>query len=384
MKTNKCLYLTFQPIAKADGVSKKVFAQKDALNKLQIETSILYSRVNEKHEYSFYFDNNVFIKNIKRKRLLSPFIYSTSFFNKIYNLIIKEKITLLYIRYGLTASPSFLNFLKKCKSNNIIIFIEIATYPYDGELTSFRLLPGKLIEQFYRKKLHKCVDRIVTYTDNKIIYNIKTINISNAASTNLLLKKNNIIENNELHLILVANIAFWHGIDRIIEGLKVFYEKKYQFKVYLNIIGEVTNNDEAQKLILLVNKYNLNNYIHFCGPKDGHELDLLFDKANLAIGCLGCHRKNITKVKSLKNIEYAMRGIPFIYSEINEDFDKMNYVHKISTNDNPIEIFELIEFIQKKDYIPNEIRKTVQHLTWEHQMNIIIKEYLNIKKDKRF
>lgn len=379
MSRDKCLYLTFQPISKADGVSKKVFAQKEALNNLGLETVMLYPIINDKHEYSFIYDERIFIENIRRKHLLSPFIYNTEFYNKIYNLIIEENITLLYIRYGLSASSSFLTFLEKCKSKKIVIFIEIATYPYDKELKRFRLLPAKLIENIYRKQLYKFVDRIITYSDFKSIYNIKTINISNSAPNNLPLKKNNKINKDQINLLLVANIAFWHGIDRIIEGLKNYYNNKHLYKVYLYIVGEANINPEAQKLKKMVKLYNLENYICFCGAKDGHELDSLFEKSNLAIGCLGCHRKKITKVKSLKNVEYAMRGIPFIYSEVNEDFDNQFYVKKMPAKDTAIDILELCNFLKSQEFKPYKIKETIQHLTWEYQMNIVVKDFLNLK-----
>ncbi|MEG2480028.1 MAG: hypothetical protein RSA50_07120, partial [Mucinivorans sp.] len=43
--------------------------------------------------------------------------------------------------------------------------------------------------------------------------------------------------------------------------------------------------------------------------------DDLFEQADIAIGSLARHRSGITTIKTLKNREYAARGIPFIYSE---------------------------------------------------------------------
>ncbi len=38
---------------------------------------------------------------------------------------------------------------------------------------------------------------------------------------------------------------------------------------------------------------------------------------------------DIFKIKTLKNREYAARGIPFIYSEIDDDFENMPYIIKV-------------------------------------------------------
>ena len=67
-------------------------------------------------------------------------------------------------------------------------------------------------------------------------------------------------------------------------------------------------------------------------------LDQLFSKADMGIGSLGRHRSGITHIKTLKNREYAARGIPFVYSEIDADFDHCNYVLKVPANETPINI----------------------------------------------
>lgn len=378
MKTNKCLYLTFQPIAKADGVSKKVFAQKDALNELGINTSIIYPKINDKYEYSFFLNDKLIIEKIKHSRI-SSFIFSSSFYNSLFDVILQEKTTFLYIRYCLSACPVFLNFLKKCKKNGIKIFLEIATYPYDNEIKSYRAIPAKLIEKYYRKFLHNYIDRIITYTDLEYIYNIKTINISNAAPNSLPLRINkHEINSKIINLIVVANISLFHGIDRLIEGFKIFYEKKNEYEVFLNIVGESIANKEAQKLRQLVKLYNLEKYICFCGPKDGYELNELFNKSDLAIGCLGCHRKNISKLKSLKNVEYAVRGIPFIYSETNDDFDNQFYIKKFPENEEAINVEDICHFIKNNTFNPQDIRNSITHLTWNFQMNKILSEFYKL------
>lgn len=48
----------------------------------------------------------------------------------------------------------------------------------------------------------------------------------------------------------------------------------------------------------------------------------------MGIASLGRHRNGITRIKTLKNREYAARGIPFVYSENDSDFDGMPYVMK--------------------------------------------------------
>ena len=93
-----------------------------------------------------------------------------------------------------------------------------------------------------------------------------------------------------------------------------------------------------------------------------------------AIGSLGRHRSGITNIKTLKNREYAARGISFIYSETDSDFEDMPYVIKAPADESPVNIQRIIDYIDSHVIIPSEIRKTVEHLSWKYQMEKVISE----------
>ena len=79
-------------------------------------------------------------------------------------------------------------------------------------------------------------------------------------------------------------------------------------------------------------------------------------------------------IKTLKNREYATRGIPFIYSEQDSDFDQQPYVLKAPADESPINVRDIIDFIDHFVLKPEEIRKTVQYLTWKIQMQQVLNE----------
>ena len=79
-------------------------------------------------------------------------------------------------------------------------------------------------------------------------------------------------------------------------------------------------------------------------------------------------------IKTLKNREYATRGIPFIYSETDSDFDNKPYVLKASPDDSPINVMEILDFISHNQLLPQEIRKTVEGLSWQIQMRRVVEE----------
>ncbi len=107
----------------------------------------------------------------------------------------------------------------------------------------------------------------------------------------------------------------------------------------------------------MVEQYKLNNYVTFHGKKSGKNwmkflitwISLL--EASVATGFQFKH------IKSLKNREYCARGIPFFYSQIDPDFEDTNFIYKVPSNDQPIDINAIIEFLanQKFDRLKLEI-----------------------------
>jgi dTDP-4-dehydrorhamnose 3,5-epimerase len=204
---------------------------------------------------------------------------------------------------------------------------EILTYPYDAEYKNAKTIVkiAKQIEVFYRQSFKKYVDKMVTFSKAEEIFGVKTIKINNGIVMDSIPLKTSTNNKNEINLIAVASMQFWHGYDRLIDGLKNYYSKKQSIKVFLQFVGD-SNNTESLKYKHLIDLYKLNPYITFHGFKNGSNLDELFNLSDLAIGCLGVHRKNIKYIKSLKNSEYCARGIPFVYSEIDDSFQNKSFV----------------------------------------------------------
>ncbi len=123
-------------------------------------------------------------------------------------------------------------------------------------------------------------------------------------------------------------------------------------------------------------KYQIKNHVIFHGQLFGNDLDAVFNQCQFAIGSLARHRSGITIIKTLKNREYATRGLPFIYSEQDCDFDQQPYVIKAPADESPIDINLIIEFLGRFDLKPETIRKSVEHLTWRIQMQRVVSELI--------
>lgn len=215
---------------------------------------------------------------------------------------------------------------------------------------------------------------IVTFSNEPEIFGQRTIQISNGIDfSSIKVRQNNPVDR-ELHLIGVAEIHYWHGFDRVVAGLRDYYRSDASTgcNVYFHIVGEFSGEREKNEIVPLVKENRLENYVTLHGRLFGASLDALFDQADMGIGSLARHRSGITFIKTLKNREYAARGIPFIYSEIDEDFEEMPYVMKVSPDESPVNIKQIVDFYHRVTIIPEEIRNSIIHLSWKNQMQKVL------------
>ena len=170
----------------------------------------------------------------------------------------------------------------------------------------------------------------------------------------------------------------WHAFDRVMTGIGEYYSHQpsaisHQKGVYFHVVGGVHPHHMKNCFAPILEKYpNIKDKIFFHGQLFGKELDDVFNQCQFAIGSLGRHRSGITVIKTLKNREYATRGIPFIYSEQDSDFDHQPYIIKAPADESPIDIQQIIDFMHVFRMAPADIRKTVQPLQWKYQMEKVV------------
>jgi glycosyltransferase involved in cell wall biosynthesis len=117
-----------------------------------------------------------------------------------------------------------------------------------------------------------------------------------------------------------------------------------------------------------------------------HEIDRLADECHLAVNSLSLHQIGIKIASTLKSREYFARGIPFITSSSDDDFDDENpYTVKVSGDENPFNIQELIDFALKLNgdsEHPQKMRQyAIEHLDWSVKMEKLIAFFDEINKD---
>ena len=376
----KILFLVYHGFSDVSGISKKIHYQVKGLRENGYEVHLCYYGFAENGHRCRYIDNDV-IKD-----------YGTSFmaglrqrmdYGPVYDYCKQNGIQFVYARCFQNANPFLIRFFKKLRKLGIKSVTEIPTYPYDQEFRTFpfKVRMGLKLDQLFRNRLSKEMSAIVTFSDAERIFGQRTIRISNGVDFDSIPIHQYKPIGDEIHLIGVAEVHIWHGYDRLMRGLGEYYKKEQNpRKVFFHVVGGVhpfdMNGDDRRVTGFrpIIEKYGIQDKVIFHGQLFGEELDKVFNQSCFAIGSLARHRSGITVIKTLKNREYATRGIPFIYSEQDSDFDNQPYVVKATPDESPINIQSILDFIDTHHFQPQEIRKTVEHLTWKIQMKKVTDE----------
>lgn len=378
----KILFLVYHGFSEVSGISKKIHYQVKGLRENGHDVRLCYYGFAENEHRCRYIDDKI-IKDYGKGRWAG--IRQRTDYDCVYDYCVSEGVQFVYARCFQNANPWLIRFFKRLKKAGIHAVTEIPTYPYDSEFVGFPLQTrlGLKIDQIFRRQLYAQMDAVVTFSDAQEIFGQRTINISNGVDFDSIPLHEPLTMNHELHLIGVAEVHYWHGYDRLIAGLGEYYKQTaHPREVYFHIVGgvgpsEMYDSMHAPGFAELMDRYGIKDKVIFHGQLFGQELDDVFNQCQFAIGSLGRHRSGITAIKTLKNREYATRGIPFIYSEQDSDFDNQPYVVKVSADESPVNIQQIIDFVGSFKMHPEEIRCTVEHLTWKTQMQQVVQHVIN-------
>lgn len=376
----KILFLVYHGFSEVSGISKKIHYQVKGLRENGYEVHLCYYDFDSQGHRCRFVDGEV-IKDYGKGLMAG--LYQRFDYTCIYDYCRLNGIQFVYARCFQNANPFLIHLFKRLKQLGIKSVTEIPTYPYDSEFVGFPFMTrmGLKIDQLFRRHLYQQMNAIVTFSDAVQIFGQRTIRISNGVDIDsIALHDYHAPSDGSIHLIGVAEVHYWHGYDRLIAGLGEYYKNAVNPRqVYFHIVGGVWKSEmydsiHAPGFAELMDKYGIRDKVIFHDQLFGEELNQVFNQCCFAIGSLARHRSGISVIKTLKNREYATRGIPFIYSEQDSDFDHQPYVIKASPDESPIDIQKILDFVDTHHVKPNEIRKTVEHLSWKIQMKRVIDE----------
>lgn len=346
----KILYLSILPILNDNiGVVKKIKGQAESMKDDAeiIDVFVLYkdeSNSLDKTDFPDYFTFKKYpYSGLKRVSQLF------NLWKMISKISESKKYDVIYFRNP-GSSFFFSKYLEKFKNKVVIEHnsIELNEIGLRSDRPKFDVWK----EVFFAKKGYKYAlgnvgkaTEFSIHQEAKVGYKLNLKTITNGVAVNEVAKRDSQLlkAKSGINLIFVGNIAAWHGLERLLLGIKNCHGS-FDYSLFLvgreQVFLEMLQQLELTEL--------LNTKIFLTGFKTGKELDNLFDNADYAIGSLGLHRIDILNGVPLKHREYLSRGLPFIYSGKDEDIDDSlsNYLFNINANESPVDFPRLYDFIQ--------------------------------------
>ncbi len=305
--------------------------------------------------------------NVFRKNGIEAQLQEYHWENGAPTIIVDDDTTILYFR-RVAASYKFASFLLKLRKahKDLRIIMELPIYPFAKEKTGFNLKTE--INEFLGTHMwHLCLDRIVVIShEMDSLYGVKIINVHNGIDFEKV-RQRKISDRDSINLIAVSGCYFWHGYDRLINGLGEYYGSAHDIDVNLYLVGEGECSEEYRTLS---DRYGLTDkHVYLCGLLDGEKLDEIYDKCDIAVNSLGGHRKDSFFSSSLKSREYVAKGLPIMASA---SFDIENdrtgqWFFKVPADDTAIDVESIVEYyktlysddsVQGKKKVASEIRNT--------------------------
>lgn len=279
------------------------------------------------------------------------------------DVTIHNDVDVLYIRYP-KSTPGFLEFIRKFKSGrpDRKVIIEIPTYPYDGELQREDFLINT-VDKICRNLLRHYADRIVTYSNDKYIWGIRTIRSVNGICVKDIEPREIMGPANEINMIAVASMKPWHGYERIIKGMSEYYRTGGKRTINLHLVG---NGPDISLYKQLAGKPDLNNRVRFYGVKEGKDLQALYNQCDVGLVGFGYFKIGLHILSAIKTREYAAMGLPMVIAGNIDIFpaDKYSFTLEVPENDSPVDFNSVIQWYdelygehgEKRQEVANKIR----------------------------
>jgi glycosyltransferase involved in cell wall biosynthesis len=349
------------------GVAEKIRAQVEALAELPANMD-LYHLADGK-----VVKNGEIIRSAGSgrlaKRLAHYFLFHLAVASR------REPLDFLYMRYQ-GCSPLLTWALGRLRKRNLrlVVIVEMPSWPYHSEATSFRDKVLSWIDRYSRQRLHSHVDRIVTFSREASILGIPTIPTDNGVDTARIAPLPTRESDGSLRLLGLANLSFWHGYDRVIEGMAQYYEGGGSRDVYFDVVG---TGKELARLQGLAQNNGLNDRIKFHGSRRGAELEAIMASSDVGISSIGMHRLDVD-TSNLKSREFCARGLPFVLGYADRDFpDAFPFAFHAPADDTPLDIVSVLSFFQSlqadnPDYSVQMRSYTDQRLTWRAKLQPVL------------
>jgi glycosyltransferase involved in cell wall biosynthesis len=365
------------------GVNKKVLSQVHSLNEIGVPSKLFLICENE--------------TPVPRDPCVVTERYVPSFFSRFtpVGIILRERFfhltlrhlidtlsenDIIYLRIPYPTIFSSLSFRKKRACKIVIEYQSIEPVEYRKK----KMFGYLILDLLFGKSLREKADAIVGVTEEITRYQLSRggnrekphYTLGNGFDVlTVPVRDPPKFDGSEFHLLCVADVSIWHGLDRLLQGIR-HYPGTVKIKVHVAGDGK-----DLPRLKKMIADLGLSDMVIFHGFTKDKDLDRLFNICHIAIGSLGIHRLGLKEASTLKVREYCARGIPFIYECRDPDFPAdFRFSLKIPADESPVDMESVIRFIialYQDPQVPGNMRQyALEHLESREKMQEL-KQFLN-------
>ena len=291
-------------------------------------------------------------------------LYHQVFYRYLQRSLQEIKPDVVILRFHLF-HRTLLRFLRKCEALGIYTMIEFPTFPFRLEFTSVSQRLRLALHRYFLQSVLTNVNSLFHYGVGERIYQRPSLKLTNGID----IDRFELIESTDADevftLIAVGKWQYWHGLDRLLDSVAM----RKEGDIRLLVVGMTPHLKSLQTSAM-----HASPSIEFLGSLSGDNLTAAFSRADVGVGALGLHRKDLAEASPLKHREYCARGLPFIYASRDQDFDGCDFIKNIPATDDPIDLDEIKEFcLQARRFSRADIRAYArQNLGWEDRMQKIM------------
>ena len=306
--------------------------------------------------------------------------YHTLYFIDMYRAAIRaigmQAFDKLYIRF-LPTFPPAVRFVKLAKKKGITIIQEIPTYlgkgnddgsEQPGLVRRAALKASNAYAQLAQRKMDFFT--VIGVDAGGRFCGKPAMNINNGIDVTAIRMRKYQLQEDGLHMLLLASMCDWHGYDRMIESLKHY---KGDEKITLHFAGNDGDGSLAKWKQLAEGMEN----VVFHGGVYGETLDELINGMDLGVSSLGLYRIGLELGTVMKGREYMARGLPFVYAGEDPTIEKGHpHAMQVPNDDTPIDMNEVVAFAKRmradKDAAQSMREYARKHMSWEMEFERIL------------
>ncbi len=349
------------------GIANQMLWEQQAAQQLGLDWSVkLFCPKNSTSSNNItQFDNDIDFNDIKGnvKKIIAWRLLRHNYHSWL--LSQQDGIDIFLLRYYVH-DPYQLYFINKCRKPVFFVHHTMEIPELSMPSHNYSLVRSSLEAAIGIKTLRKAFG-IIGVTEEIIEYEVKRAKIYNKPTfiypNGIVLSTEKLEDKRDLstpELLFVANFAPWHGLDLLLESLRMSDEK-----LILHLVGKIPSN-----VMHLVNDTRI--VVH--GEIKQNEISELSKKCWVGLSSFGLHRKKMTQACPLKVREYLMLGLP-VYGDYKDIFPEKAFFFKYGNES----ISDIIKFcrqsrILNKNHVRSESKPFICKVNLLDKLNIFLRE----------